>query len=226
VDGIRLTPGKNSLTAVLSSPGGPGPASEPVTVELDEELPPLEIVAPRNKYQTYEDSVLVEVTSEANASVTIHNLANDHDPEVTIGTSGKASEVIRLKYGKNRIKATSVDQAGQPKSDSIVVTRVDGRPKIKLKYPKSVDLPGDIRIVAEVTDSQKQPMPDAEVHFTLTAPNQSTLFQDSTTNAKGRAVWVEQVGGSSSPAEALQVGVTVISPSGDEKIERGEITLK
>lgn len=226
VDGIRLVPGKNSLTAVLSSPAGPGPASEPITVELDEELPPLAIVAPGNKYQTYEDSVVVEVTSEANASVTIHNLANDHDPEVTVGTSGKASAPIRLKYGKNRIKATSVDQAGQPKSDTIVVTRLDGRPKIKLKYPKSVDPPEEIRIVAVVTDSNKKPMPNADVHFTLTAPNQSTDSQDSTTNAKGRAVWEVEIGGSSSPAEKLELGVTVISPSGDPKTQRGEIALK
>ena len=61
VDGIRLAPGENALTAVLTSPSGPGPTSEPITVVLDEEIPPLEIVAPDDKYQTYEDSVRVEV---------------------------------------------------------------------------------------------------------------------------------------------------------------------
>lgn len=226
VEGVRLAPGPNVLTAVLSSPAGPGPASEPISVILDEEIPPLKIVSPRNKLQTYEDSVLVEVTSEVDASVTIRNLANDHDPKVTIGTSGDASYVIRLKRGKNRIRATSVDQAGQDRNDEVVVTRLDGRPTVKLKFPKSAKPPDQIRVVAEVTDAKKKPMPDAEAHFTLTAPNQSTLDHNTTTNAKGRAVWEVEIPGSSSPADALELGVTVISPSGDEEVKRGVISLE
>jgi hypothetical protein len=226
VKGIRLAPGQNSLTAVLSSPAGPGPASEPIGVILDEDIPPLEIVAPKDKHETYEDSVVVEVTSEVDASVTIHNLANDHDPEVTIGPSGSASEVIQLKRGKNRIRATSVDQAGQRQKKEVVVTRLDGRPSIKLRVPETVDPPDEIRIVAEVTDARKKPMQDAEVHFTLTAPNQSTLDQNSITNAKGRAVWEVAISGSSSPADALEVGVTVFAPSGDKRTKTQSIALE
>lgn len=226
VEGIRLAPGTNALTAVLGSPAGPGPASEPVSVVLDEDIPPLEIVAPKDKHETYEDSVLVEVTSEVDANVTIHNVANDHDLDVTIGPSGSASEVIRLKRGKNRIKATSVDQAGQRRKYEIAVTRLDGRPTVKLKVPDSVKPPAEVRIVAEVTDARKQPMRDADAHFTLTAPNQSTLTQTVTTNAKGRAVWEVDISGSSSPADALLVGVTVEAPSGDERTRSAEIPLK
>ena len=227
VEGVRLAPGANALTAVLgSSLAGLGPVSEPITVTLDEELPDLEIVAPKKKYQTYEDKVTVEVASEVDASVTVRNMANDHDPEVTIGPSGTASTVIKLKRGKNRIVATSVDQAGQPKRAERVVTRLDGRPTIKLKVPESVNPPEEIRIVAEVTDSNKQPMEGAEVNFSLVAPNQSTLTEPGVTNAKGRAVWEVQISNSSSPADALEVAVLVISPSGDKKPANAKIDLR
>jgi hypothetical protein len=226
VEGVRLAPGKNVLTAVLSSPGGRGPASEPITVVLDEELPPLEIVSPKNKLRTYDDKVTVEVTSEVGASVTIDNKANDHDWQVPIGPAGKASKSIRLAYGKNLIEATSVDEAGQDVDYSVTVIRLDGRPKIKLKFPESVNPPEQVRIVAEVKDAKKQPMKDADVLFTLTAPNMSTLTLPATTNAKGRAVWEVEIPASSSPAAALELGVTVTSPTGDKDKDRATIEVK
>lgn len=226
VEGVRLSPGDNVLTAVLSSPAGPGPTSDAITVIHDEELPVLEIVAPKNKYQTYDDRVSVEVTSEIDASVTIRNTANDHDVEVTIGPGGDASQNIRLRRGKNRIEATSVDQAGQDQKRSINVIRLDGRPTVKIKAPESVDPPEQIRIVAEVTDDKKEPMKGAEVFFTLAASNQSTEEENATTNAKGRAVWEVQIDGSSSPADTLELGVTVISPSGEKKTQAAVIRLK
>jgi hypothetical protein len=226
VDGVRLTPGDNVLTAVLSSPTGPGPTSDAITVVLDDEIPPLEIVSPKNKLQTYEEKVTVEVTSEVDASVTIDNTANDHDVMVTIGPAGKASQSIRLKYGKNVIEATSVDEAGQDRDDSVTVIRLDGRPKIKLKFPESVNPPEKVRLVAEVKDAKKQPMKDADVLFTLTASNMSTLTDPSKTNAKGRAVWEVEIPASSSPAETLELGVTVTSPTGDKDRASGTIKVK
>ncbi|MEX1296677.1 MAG: hypothetical protein AB1Z67_10935 [Candidatus Limnocylindrales bacterium] len=226
VEGIRLAPGENVLTAKLGSPAGPGPASEPHRITLDEDAPVLTIVEPENKHQTYEDTVLVEVTSEVGASVTIQNKAIDDDAEVTIGPAGSASRRIRLKYGKNNILATSVDQAGLPRTRRVNVTRLDGRPKVKLKVPAKVKPPEDVRIVAEVTDAKGQPMRDAEVYFTLLAPNQSTDDVNDTTNAKGKAVWEVPVARSSSPAAALEVGVVVISPTGDEVEQSRKIDLQ
>ena len=226
VQGVRLAPGINTLTAVLGSPAGPGPRSEPHQITLDEDKPVLQIVAPKNKYQTYDESVTVEVSSEVDASVTIHNEANEHDRQVTIGPSGDASQLIRLKWGKNRIVATSVNEAGLTERKVVNVTRLDGRPTVKLKVPESVRPPEQVRVVAEVSDAGKKPMRDAEVYLTLTAPNQSTLSQNGETNAKGRFVWEVQIEDSSSTAEALEVGVTVISPSGEQEVEDETIALR
>jgi hypothetical protein len=229
VQGVRLLPGENTLTAALGSPAGPGPVSDPVVVTLDEDAPRLTITSPENKYQTYDDGVTVEFSSEVGARVRIRNEANKFDqPEQTVNSGGEGSIFVPLKRGvKNQIVATSVDQAGQLQEASVNVWRIDGRPSIKLKFPESVDPPEEIRIVAEVKDDKGKPMVDAEVHFNLGGPNRTTLSESRQTNDKGRAAWVVEVVGSSSPADSLELGVVVISPTtGDKKSVVRNIALK
>ena len=229
VQGVRLLPGENTLTAALGSPAGPGPVSDPVVVTLDEDAPRLTITSPKNKYQTYDDGVTVEFGSEVGARVRIRNEANKFDqPEQTVNSGGEGSIFVPLKRGvKNHIVATSVDQAGQLQEASVNVWRIDGRPSVKLKFPGSVDPPEEIRIVAEVKDDTGKPMVDAEVHFNLGGPNRTTLSESRQTNDKGRAVWVVEVVGSSSPADSLELGVVVISPTtGDKKSLVRNIALK
>ncbi len=229
VQGVRLLPGENTLTAALGSPAGPGPVSDPVVVTLDEDAPRLTIDSPKNKFETYENGVTVEFSSEVGARVRIRNEANKFDqPEQTVNSSGEGSILVPLKRGvKNQIVATSVDQAGQLQEASVNVWRIDGRPNVKLKFPASVDPPDEIRIVAEVTDTDRKPMSDAEVHFNLGGPNRTTLSETRETNDKGRAVWVVEVEGSSSPADSLELGVVVISSTtGDKKSLVRNIALK
>jgi hypothetical protein len=219
VQGVRLVPGENTLTAALGSPAGPGPVSDPVVVTLDEDAPRLTISSPKNKYETYENGVTVEFSSEVGARVRIRNEANKFDqPEEVVNSSGEGSIFVPLKRGvKNHIVATSVDQAGQPQEAFVNVFRIDGRPRVKLKFPEAVNPPEEIRIVAEVSDADGKPMPDAEVYFNLGGPNRTTLSESRTTNAKGRAPWVVEVSDSSSPADALELGVIVISPATGDK---------
>ena len=229
VQGVRLTPGENTLTAALGSPAGPGPVSDPVVVTLDEEAPRLTITAPKNKFETYDEGVTVEFSSEVGARVRIRNEANKFDqPEQTVNSGGEGSIFVPLKRGaRNRIVATSVDQAGQPQEAFISVVRIDGRPSVKLKLPKSVRPPEEIRIVAEVSDADGKPMPEAEVHFSLGGPNRTSLSESRTTNDKGRAVWVVEVAASSSPADALELGVVVYSPiTGDKRSVDRNIPLQ
>ncbi len=229
VQGVRLTPGENTLTAALGSPAGPGPVSDPVVVTLDEDAPRLTITSPKNKHETYENGVTVEFSSEVGARVRIRNEANKFDqPEEVVNPSGQGSIFVPLKRGvRNHIVATSVDQAGQPQEAFVNVFRIDGRPSVKLKFPESVRPPEEVRIVAEVSDADGKKLPDAEVHFSLGGPNRTTLSESRTTNEKGRAVWVVEVGASSSPADALELGVTVISPiTGDKKSLDRKIGLR
>jgi len=229
VQGVRLLPGENTLTAALGSPAGPGPVSDPVVVTLDEDAPRLTITSPKNKYQTYDDGVTVEFSSEVGARVRIRNEANKFDqPEQTVNSGGEGSIFVPLKRGvKNHIVATSVDQAGQLQEASVNVWRIDGRPSVKLKFPQSVDPPEQIRIGDEGKDDKGKPMVDAQVHFNLGGTNRTTLSESRQTNDKGRAAWVVEVVGSSSPADSLELGVVVISPTtGDKKSLVRNIALK
>lgn len=226
VEGVRLAPGENSLTAALGGPDGPGPVSEPVVVILDETKAKVTISSPENKVETYDDGIVVEFSSEVGATVRVVNDANSFDDEAVVGPSGEASMLVRLKRGRNRITATSTDAAGQEQTDFVNVIRIDGRPKVKLKYPESVRLPETIRIVADVTDDKGKPMPDAEVNFSLGGTGRTTDSEVATTDTNGRAVWKVAVAGSSSPASTLELGVVVISPSGDKKPLDRKIILR
>jgi hypothetical protein len=226
VEGVRLTPGENTITAVLGSLAGPGPVSDPVVVILDETKAKVEITSPKNKTETYEDAVTVEFSSEVGASVRVVNEANKFDDEVVIGPSGEHSLSVRLKYGKNRIVATSVDEAGQAQDDAVNVIRIDGRPRVKIKYPKTVNPPESVRIVVDVTDDSGKPMPDAEVFFSLGGTGRTTDSDPSITNEKGRAVWNTKIATSSSPATTIELGVIVYSPSGHKQPEARTISLQ
>ena len=226
VEGVRLTPGENTITAVLGSLAGLGPVSDPVVVILDETKTKVGITSPKNKTETYEDAIAVEFASEVGATVRVVNEANKYDDKVVIGPSGEHSLSVRLKFGKNRIVATSVDEAGQIQDDSVTVTRLDGRPRVKIKYPKTVNPPEDVRIVVDVTDDSGKPMPDAEVYFSLGGTGRTTDSDPSITNDKGRAVWNTKIAASTSPAATIELGVIVYSPSGFKKVEDRTIGLK
>jgi hypothetical protein len=226
VEGVRLTPGENTLTAALGGPGGPGPVSDPVLVTLDETAAKVEITSPDNKHETYDDGVVVEFTSEVGTTVRIVNQSNAFDQEEVIGPSGKASMLVRLKRGKNHILASSPDEAGQVLEDSVNVTRIDGRPTVKLKYPETAKPGETIRIVADVKDSKKKPMPEAEVHFSLGGPGRVTDSDIVITDESGRAVWnVEVTRSSALSSDTLELGVVVYSPSGEEKPLDRKITV-
>ena len=228
VGGTRLLEGVNVITAALRGPGGLyGPASEPVTITLDKDAPGLDLTSPRDKLKTFDDTVTVEGTSEAGAEVTITNEAQGFDPgPMVVGPSGTFEMVVPLKKGRNVIVAQSQDQARQKQRSSIVVTRKDGKPVVKLIAPERVkrsSLPRKVRIVAEVTDSSGDKMEGASVSFSIGGDNRvAETFVDETA-ANGRAVWQAEVKGGSSP---VLVGVEVTSPYGQTRRARHEITLK
>jgi len=226
VEGVRLAPGNNTITAVLGSLAGLGPVSDPVVVILDETQTKVEITSPESKTATYEDAIAVEFTSEVGAMVRVVNQANKFDDKKRVGPSGEDSFSVRLKFGKNRIVATSVDEAGQIQEDDVTVTRLDGRPRVKIKVPKTVNPPEDVRIVVDVTDDSGKPMPGAEVFFSLGGTGRTTDSDPSITNDKGRAVWNTNIAASTSPATTIELGVIVYSPSGFKKTEDRTIGLK
>jgi hypothetical protein len=229
VQGVRLAPGENLISAVLGTPAGLGPASEPVKVTVDRNAPSLKITAPKNKSETYEDTVLVEGTSEVGANVHVKNTTNDDDKTVVVGPSGEFSVTVRLKRQLNKIEATSVDNAGVPRTEKVRVTRLDGRPTIKITAPDEIkrsSLPKTVRIVIDVSDAAGNKMEGAQVAYTLGAPDRTSLTEPDETNANGRSVWQPEIEPASATVDRLELGVVVTSPTGHPRTREHKIELK
>lgn len=227
VSGVRLVEGLNELTAALEGPGGLGPRSEAVDVTLDRDAPQLQITAPGNKAKTFEDTIEVAGTSEVGAKVRIVNPAKDFDPgPLTVGPDGDFSLDVPLKKGRNVITASSQSQAGRPRNESVVVTRLDGKPVIELDAPQQVKrgrLPKEVKVAIDVTDSSGEPMADAPVNSYLQALGSPAENFEGQTNDKGRATWSFEVKRGS--AESVTIVVSVTSPYGQARTVKQEIQL-
>jgi hypothetical protein len=231
VDAVHLDAGRNVLTAVLVGPNdAEGPRSEPVTIIVDDQAPSLAITAPDNRYETYDDVIVVNGTSEVGSRVTLAIQANEWDASQTVDASGVFSFIVPLTVGKNKIQATatsSVGTAGKPVA--IVVSRKDGTPTIKVKpVPKSMKvrrLPQVLTVKVTVTDASGDPMPGAEVSYTLGGSNRSALDDVAETDEAGRSHWTVRVAPSSSPSDALQLTVTVTTPRGEQGQKAMKIPL-
>lgn len=217
VKSVRVDPGLNQLTAVLNGPGGFGPRSEPVLLTVDREAPELEITSPENKLETYDETVLVEGTSQVGAKVRIRNKANGFKATETVGNSGTFDASIKLKRGTvNEIVATSRDEAGIPETKTVRVNRLDGRPRVKVRGGPVDRSSAKVRIVVDVTDAKGKALQEAQVEFALGGTDRATETETLFTNADGRAVWKPTVEAGSASDDALQLAVTVTSPLSGE----------
>ncbi len=223
----QLVPGDNELTVALEGPGGLGPLSEPRVMTLDRDAPQLAITSPKNKYRTYDDTARVTGTSEVGAEVHVMNQANNWDQTETVGRSGEWMVTVPLKIGGNQIVATSTDSVGLDREKRIRVTRLDGKPTIKIEVrPKRVkksELPRSVKVTVTVTDAKGKPMPEARVEYTLGGPGRTTVSEPDTTNPKGKSTWSPRIEPSSSPADEVLLGVTVTSPY--DGVKRGSFTI-
>jgi len=229
VQDVRLVSGPNELVATLDGPGGHGPLSEPVVVTLDRDAPPLAITSPKNKSETYDDTVLVTGTSEVGAKIELKNEANGFTQPLVVGESGEFAITMRLKRGGNRIVATSVDTAGMDREEWVRIKLLDGRPAVKVDAPDRVrksSLPRRIKVAVDVTDAGGKKMEGADVFYSLGGPGRNTITESDVTNANGKSTWNPMIERSTSPADAVELSVTVTSPtSGESKIERHAVDL-
>lgn len=233
IQGVSIDPGANELTAVLSSEaGGFGPRSEPVVITVDEEGERLAIVAPENKHKTYEETVLIEGTAPVGSEITVVNKTSKHEvPFGTVGADGSFTAAVTLKRNAtNRIEARSIDQAGVPVTDEVRVIQRNGKPKVVIKKIEPIrraSLPAEARVVVEVTDTQGDAMPGADVNFVLSGGANAADVATVTTKDNGKAVWKPVIEAGASDTEDLELVVTVTSAySDDETKERQTIKLR
>ena len=217
VEGVRLLEGTNIITAALRGPGGLGPLSDPVSVVLDRTVTPLTVNAPSDKLTTTDATVVVSGKSEPGASVAIRNPAKDWEDPKVIGPSGSFEVTVPLAMGKNRIAIVSTDDAGNERRISKLVTRKDGRPRLKLSAPKRIKasaLPTTVKVQVVVNDANGRSIEDAEVVFAAAVPGQSSETNEEQTDEKGRVVWRLPISKGSGRGDLILVNVVVTAPNG------------
>jgi hypothetical protein len=216
-DGIRLRQGTNVLTAALSGPGGLGPLSEPITVVVDQDGPSLEVLAPKINTETFESSVVVSGTSEPGVKVQVNNRSKEWEDATTVGPGGTFEQSVPLVEGKNRIVIVATDTVGNNSKETRVVSKQNGRPSVALSVPKRIkasSLPSELKISADVTDANQQPIPGADVTFTLIQPLRSTETHETVTDDDGRATWRAPIAKRTGGDDVIKIAVKVTAPNG------------
>jgi hypothetical protein len=211
---ISLAPGRNEITAALTTSGGAGPVSEPVVINVDKAGPDISVNAPKESVRLFKRNISVTGKTEVGALVTVLNRANKIEQSETVGPGGAFEISIALDEGDNKLVIKAADAAGN-KSQPIrrIVTRVDPVPRVNLTIrPKELRLdalPVKLRMTARATDSTGSPLKDVEAVFTLAVPDKLTETKTVTTNADGQANWnFDITPGGAKRGEAL-VGVEV-----------------
>jgi hypothetical protein len=230
VEGVRLLErSDNELRVALKSAAGLGPRSAAVLVTHDPDAPTLAITAPENGTAVYSRTILVEGTSEVGAEVTIRNETSGWGPfSQAVDSGGGFQETVKLKYGKNDIVVESQGQTALSPPQVVRVTRLDGRPYLKVDVPPKIkrsSLPASIRVRVEVKDDKGKPMADATVAYTLGSPTTASETYTEVTGADGTSTWKPEVPWSSSLTEAIQLGVSVTSPHGETVEETRSIAF-
>jgi hypothetical protein len=225
---VRLTEGANQLTVALRGPGGLGPRSTPIVVTVDRTAPHLAVTDPGNRTKTIEDTTEVVGTSEVGAKVRVTNEMADYDSGMfTVGPGGDFEFLgVRLAKGRNEITVTSQNPTGQSQTATVVVTRRDGKPSIKIKAPKELDartLPKTIKVVVDVKDANGDKLVGAPVSYSLQGPGRPARSFDGVTNGNGRSVWPVEIERGSDPAV---IAVTVTSPTDQVRTRKHQIVFE
>ncbi|MBM4250103.1 MAG: cadherin-like beta sandwich domain-containing protein, partial [Euryarchaeota archaeon] len=109
-------PEGQSVLVIEGSDAAGNTVSMEIPVVVDTTAPPLDLVEPPDGFRTRDFSVVLVGVTEPGASVTVNGVPVMVDP------FGKFSTTVTLQKGKNDIKVTSGDDAGNSASRSLTVT--------------------------------------------------------------------------------------------------------
>ncbi|WFA07406.1 S8 family peptidase [Bacillus sp. HSf4] len=113
---IQLNKGENVITAKASTDSGTTDVSDPVRIVLDQEKPKLSIDTPEDGSKLNKETVTVKGT-----------VSDDHLKSVKVNgkkaavDNGEYSARIMLDNGKNEIKVTAADEAGNKRTKKVTV---------------------------------------------------------------------------------------------------------
>jgi hypothetical protein len=170
-----------------------GPASDALTIRLDDQPPRLKVAAPRTGATFNADEVTVRGRTVPGLRVIVRNVTTDQKVETYADGEGRFQTQIGLKRGRDTIKVAVSDAAANQRVAQIVVVRGNGKAEARLHLSrqriKRSTLPRTMDATVTVLDPEGRPIKGARVVFTFGPPGPPTQVHEDTTSKLGVATW-------------------------------------
>lgn len=193
IAGIPLTEGENSIRAALLEGTTLGATSAAMTVTRDTTAPVIRVSKPEPGATVYTEKETLRGRTEAGATIAVSDgfgnaIASTIDPD------GRFTAELSLLPGANDLLLSSRDLAGNTASTHITIDRAQSSASLSLDVAddslKLTDLPQTLTATAYISDEQAHLVDGAQVTFSLSPPNATTLTYR-TVSVSGTATWTE-----------------------------------
>jgi hypothetical protein len=229
ITGIELTEGENSIRAALLDTAGIGATSAALIVTRDTTAPVIRVTRPEPGSTVYTATDTLRGRTEPGATISVTD-ASGAAIDATVDADGKFTADLTLAVGANELALSSRDPAGNVASAHITINRADSLATLTLDVSddtlKATDLPQTLSATADIRDERGQPVDGAQVTFSLSPPNATTLTYR-TSSASGQATWPEfNIASADDPHGSWLVTVLVELPSGTELRANKSISVR
>ena len=220
IAGIALAEGENAVRAALVSDTGVGAASAAVTITRDTTAPVIRVTRPELGTTVYSATFSMRGRTEAGATLEAVDVATGTALATSVDADGRFSTQLTLVLGDNELLLSSRDLAGNTASTHVVINRAESLAALTLTVSddrlKAEDLPQRLVATVDIQDERGQPVDGAEVTFSVSPPNATTITYR-TTSVAGQAEWPElDIASADDPLGSWLVTVLVELPSGME----------
>jgi hypothetical protein len=227
--GVPLTEGENSIRAALMDSTGIGATSAALIVTRDTTAPTIRVTRPEPGSTVYTDEETLRGRTEPGASIEVTDAAGS-PVAASVDAEGRFSADVTLVLGANQWQISSRDLAGNLASTHVALNRTDSLATLTLDVSddtlKAAELPQKLIATAYVQDEHGQPIDGAQVTFSLSPPNATTLTYR-TTSAAGKAIWSDvDIASADDPHGSWLMTVLVELPSGTELRANKSISVR
>lgn len=193
LQGIPLKRGTNKLTVALANANGAGPASDVLSMRLDDQPPRLKVTTPRAGATLNQDTLAVRGRTVAGLRVIVRNVTTDQKVEAYADGQGRFQAELRLKRGRATIKVAVADAAGNQNEERFAIVRGNGKAEARLSLSRDgfrrSALPRTLDARVTVLDADGRPIKGAHVVFSIAPPGLPTRVHEQTTSKDGVAIW-------------------------------------
>jgi hypothetical protein len=217
---VSLVEGENAIRVALASDDVQGESSAALTIVRDTTAPVIRVTRPEPGSTVYSETETLRGRTEAGATLVVTDSATAETFETSIDPDGRFTTVLTLGMGPNSLTLFSRDPAGNEASAHVSITRAESLASLTLEVSasslKASELPQRLSATAIIHDERGQPIDGAQVTFSLSPPNATTMTYR-TTAARGRARWPSvEIKSVDSPLGTWLVTVLAVLPSGTE----------